>query len=375
MQKSDLSIFLELSNIPPTSFHEELIADFIKSELTKNKIEFIEDKWGNIEALLQGETNKEIVYISHMDHPGFEITEKIDTKLFKAKTLGGLPKLCDFENTKIKTISLKNEIKGNLILNDKENNSDEFRFSNSDRWLNKEFVLIELENEDIEFPCPVVFDLPVPRVHKDEIITPVADDLAGCSLILEALKILKNKNIKYSIRAIFSRAEEVGLLGARLIAKSGRISKDSIIVSVETSSELPGAISGSGPIIRTGDRASTFDNTGEIILLSSVRELLKEDKNFKYQRQLMNLGGCEATAFSAFGYKVTGISLPLINWHNATQSGGVEPERISITDYQNALNIMTKVGNLDIVENKDYYKSLIEIPDEAQRLEIRRNNA
>jgi len=375
MQKSDLSLFLELSNIPTTSFHEELIADFIKSELTKNKIEFIEDKWGNIEALLQGETNKEIVYISHMDHPGFEITEKIDTKLFKAKTLGGLPKLCDFENTKIKTISLKNEIRGNLILNDKENNSDEFRFSNSDRWLNKEFVLIELENEDIEFPCPVVFDLPVPRVHKDEIITPVADDLAGCSLILEALKILKNKNMKYSIRAIFSRAEEVGLLGARLIAKSGRISKDSIIVSVETSSELPGAISGSGPIIRTGDRASTFDNTGEIILLSSVRELLKEDKNFKYQRQLMNLGGCEATAFSAFGYKVTGISLPLINWHNATQSGGVEPERISITDYQNALNIMTKVGNLDIVENKDYYKSLIEIPDEAQRLEIRRNNA
>ena len=375
MQKSDLSLFLELSNIPTTSFHEELIADFIKSELTKNKIEFIEDKWGNIEALLQGETNKEIVYISHMDHPGFEITEKIDTKLFKAKTLGGLPKLCDFENTKIKTISLKNEIRGNLILNDKENNSDEFRFSNSDRWLNKEFVLIELENEDIEFPCPVVFDLPVPRVHKDEIITPVADDLAGCSLILEALKILKNKNMKYSIRAIFSRAEEVGLLGARLIAKSGRISKDSIIVSVETSSELPGAISGSGPIIRTGDRASTFDNSGEIILLSSVRELLKEDKNFKYQRQLMNLGGCEATAFSAFGYKVTGISLPLINWHNATQSGGVEPERISITDYQNALNIMTKVGNLDIVENKDYYKSLIEIPDEAQRLEIRRNNA
>ena len=108
MQKSDLSLFLELSNIPTTSFHEELIADFIKSELTKNKIEFIEDKWGNIEALLQGETNKEIVYISHMDHPGFEITEKIDTKLFKAKTLGGLPKLCDFENTKIKTISLKN---------------------------------------------------------------------------------------------------------------------------------------------------------------------------------------------------------------------------------------------------------------------------
>ncbi|MBA47074.1 MAG: hypothetical protein CL893_03195 [Dehalococcoidia bacterium] len=375
MQKSDLSLFLELSNIPTTSFHEELISDFIKSELNKNQIDFIVDEWGNIEVLLKGKSDKEIVYISHMDHPGFEIVEKIDGKLFKAKTLGGLPKLCDIENTNIKTVSTDNQIKGNLLINDNETNSNEFKFTNSDRWLNKEFVFIELDNENIDYPCPVVFDLPDSKIDKDEVITPVADDLAGCALILETLKILKNTDIKYSIRAIFSRAEEVGLLGARLIAKSGRISKDSIIVSIETSSELPGAISGSGPIIRTGDRASTFDNSGEIILLSAVRALINEDRSFKSQRQLMNLGGCEATAFSAFGYKVTGISLPLINWHNATDSGSVEPERISITDYQNALNIMTKVGILDIVENKDYYKSLIEIPDEAQRLEIRRNDA
>ncbi len=375
MQKSDLSLFLELSNIPTTSFYEDLVSDFIKLKLREYEIEYIEDKWGNIEVFLNGETDKEILYISHMDHPGFEITDKISKNLFKAKTLGGLPKLCDSENSKVKVINQNKKIKGNLIINNKESNSNKFRFTNSDRWLNKEFVMIELDDDNINYPCPVVFDLPAPKVHKDEIITPVADDLAGCSLILETLNILKNTKTNYSIRAIFSRAEEVGLLGARLIAKSKRISKESIIVSVETSSELPGAVSGSGPIIRTGDRASTFDNSGEIILLSSVKELLKEEKNFKFQRQLMNLGGCEATAFSAFGYKVTGISLPLINWHNANQDGSVEPERISITDYQNALNIMTKVGNLDIVENKDYYKSLIEIPDEAQRLEIRRNNA
>ena len=40
-----------------------------------------------------------------------------------------------------------------------------------------------------------------------------------------------------------------------------------------------------------------------------MKELIREDSDFKFQRQLMDLGGCEATAFSAFDYKVTGISL------------------------------------------------------------------
>jgi len=369
MKKSDLSVFLELSNIPTTSFYENLISDFVKSKLKEFNLEYFEDKWGNIEVVLEGETDNEIVYISHMDHPGFEIIEKMGNNLYKAKTLGGLPKLCDSKNSKIKVINGHDTIKGKLISLDEEN-SDQFRFNTSDRWLNKEFVLIQADINNLCLPLPAVFDLPNSKIQDNQIITPVADDLAGCSLILETLNILKNTKINYSIRAIFSRAEEVGLLGARLIAKSNRISKKSIIVSIETSSELPGAVSGSGPIIRTGDRASTFDNSGEIILLSSVKELVKENSEFKFQRQLMSLGGCEATAFSAFGYKVTGISLPLISWHNANEEGNVESERISITDYQNALNIMTKVGNLDIVENNDYYKSLIEIPIDSERLEL-----
>ena len=99
-----------------------------------------------------------------------------------------------------------------------------------------------------------------------------------------------------------------------------------------------------------------------------MKKLVDQNKDFLFQRQLMSLGGCEATAFSAFGYKVTGISLPLINWHNSNPEGKVEPERISITDYQNALNIIIGVGHLDIVNNNNYYKSLIDIPADAERL-------
>ncbi len=369
MHKSDLSIFLELSDIPTTSFHENRVSDYIKNKLTEFEIDFKEDEWGNIEAFIKGQKKEEVVFISHMDHPGFEIIEKLDENLYKARTLGGLPKLSDVENTKIKIYDKFSENKGYLKPFN-EPSSNDSRYKSSNRWLNNEFVSVEVELKELNFPVPVVFDLPKPKISNDQIITPVADDLAGCALILEMLRSLKVSQNNYSIRGIFSRAEEVGLYGARLIAKSGRINKDSIIVSIETSSELPGAISGSGPIIRTGDITTTFDNSGEIILLSSVKQLVDQDKEFLFQRQLMSLGGCEATAFSAFGYKVTGISLPLINWHNANPEGKVEPERISITDYQNALNIMIGVGSLDIVNNNDYYKALIHIPADAERLRL-----
>jgi putative aminopeptidase FrvX len=364
MTSKHLKTFLNLSKIPTTSFHENLVSDFIKKELFDNDIKFEVDQWGNIEAYVPGELPNELVFISHMDHPGFEIIENIEKNIYKAKCLGALPRHCEMNNTAVKTYNSKNQTTGKILpSNEKKDKNHNYR------WLESEHVLIELDEYEYNFPTPVVFSLPAPMVSKDHLIVPVADDLAGCALILESLKTLNKNNNKYSFRAIFSRAEEVGLYGARLIAKSGKIHKESIIISVETSSELPGAYSGNGPIIRTGDRISTFDNLGEIILLSSAKSLLKKQKDFKFQRQLMSSGGCEASAFLLYGYKVTGIALPLINWHNCNPEGYVESEKINILDYENALKIMTNLGKLDIVEFKDYYNNLIEIPDDAYRLE------
>ena len=47
--------------------------------------------------------------------------------------------------------------------------------------------------------------------------------------------------------------------------------------------------------IATGGR--TFNNDGEIILLSSAKDIQETEKDFRFLRQLMNLGGCEASAF------------------------------------------------------------------------------
>ncbi|GIS30667.1 MAG: hypothetical protein Ct9H90mP2_10500 [Dehalococcoidia bacterium] len=40
MHKSDLSIFLELSDIPTTSFHENRVSNYIKNKLNEFEIDF-----------------------------------------------------------------------------------------------------------------------------------------------------------------------------------------------------------------------------------------------------------------------------------------------------------------------------------------------
>ena len=59
----------------------------------------------------------------------------------------------------------------------------------------------------------------------------------------------------------------------------------------------------------------------------------------------MSAGTCEASAFAAFGYKVTGIAFTLGNWHNATTfigdpSGGIDSEFINLTDYFQGIKLI-----------------------------------
>jgi putative aminopeptidase FrvX len=62
-----------------------------------------------------------------------------------------------------------------------------------------------------------------------------------------------------SVYGVFTRAEEVGFIGAIQLAKSKQLLQDVTVVSLETSAELPPAKIGAGPIVRVGDRTSVFD--------------------------------------------------------------------------------------------------------------------
>ena len=131
------------------------------------------------------------------------------------------------------------------------------------------------------------------------------------------------------MHAVFTRAEEPGLFGARLIAEDQRIPKDAYVVSVEASN-AQFAPAGDGIVVRAGDYHNTFSNDAEVFLRVAQERIA--ERGIPSQRRLLPGGTCEASAFVRLGWVATGLALPNTGYHNAGADGRLVPEMIRISD-------------------------------------------
>ena len=181
------------------------------------------------------------------------------------------------------------------------------------------------------------------RRDPDLLETRAADDLAGVAAILAALEVVDRIDPKQSVdvRGLFTRAEEVGFVGAIAAARSGRLPAGARIVAIEASKALPHAPQGAGPILRVGDRTSVFDD-GLTRWLARVATQLAgpirpagsaaKGNRFAWQRRLMDGGTCESTAYQLYGYRSAALCVPLGNYHNMSERGRIEVESIRLSD-------------------------------------------
>ena len=134
---------------------------------------------------------------------------------------------------------------------------------------------------------------------------------------------------------LFTRAEEVGFIGALAACRLKTIPRRCFVVAVENSSELPGAHMGAGPILRVGDRATIF-SPAVTAHCRAVADKLTASKRFHYQRKLMDGGMCESTAYCELGYEATGVCLALGNYHNMNvKRKRISPEYVDLDDFNN----------------------------------------
>ena len=347
MDKADrraLEILEGLGRYPATPFYEEGLAQYIIDSLAAMGVEHSRDRFGNIVATLRTSNvdTPAVALVAHMDHPGFEIVEANGVHA-TARAVGGVP-----------TASLVKPTPVLVLLTDGDSISattgrHDATTDPSDRRAER-LVTLSLDRElPTTTPLPIVFDLPDFEMDGDTIRMRALDDLAGCASILAALARASTESHGAPIYGVFTRAEEGGLFGARLLAEEGTLPSGTIVISVESSSVIPGVEQGTGPVIRTGDAMTTFDGDAEQVLSQAARHLAAQEKGFRVQRQLMSGGVCEASAFSAHGYPVTGLAFPLGNYHNATtsipdQDGGVGAEYIKLADFLGGVNLLAEVA-------------------------------
>ena len=345
-QRRDLAVRLlvGLGACPAVAFMEDAVAEYIQKSLAEIELGFEIDRYGNIIANHSrhppsNQNHPAIAFVAHMDHPGFEAVET-DGDNIVTRALGGVPQMCFSEVVPVQ-----------IVLPDGERLAAE----TAGRYGPEEQRMVSLrlqKSRPLEFPRPVVLDLPDFNFDGELLRMRALDDLAGCAAILGAMRELVSDERVGDVYGVFTRAEEVGLIGARLLAEEGRLPKDTLVVSLEASRTLPGATMGEGPVIRVGDASFTFDAEAESVLLKAREELTERSSSpstssgpaFKAQRQLMSGGTCEASAFRYYGYRTTGVAFPLGNYHNATPEGGVGAEYIHIDDFLGGVELIVQAA-------------------------------
>lgn len=199
------------------------------------------------------------------------------------------------------------------------------------------------------------WDLPDATIVDGEMRAPACDDLSAVAAILSAMEGLRGlREGRPPVHALFTRAEEVGFIGAIAACREGVIPAGARVLALENSRAYPESPLHAGPIVRVGDKTSTFAPTLTAAVAGVADAIAKQSAErgapFRWQRRLMPGGTCEATCFCAYGHEATCVCLPLKNYHNMGNldevSAGdrskavIAPEAISLSDYLHLVELL-----------------------------------
>lgn len=273
-----LAVVEALTRQPTAPFREDAVRTEIERQLRAfPHVKFERDTFGNVIARYRRgrRTGRVWALAAHMDHPGWVLTDDGEMKF-----LGSVAEKFR-RNPKTK------------------------RFGDFAMW-----------------------DLAPFAIRDRQIHSRACDDLLGCAVILCVLRELEETRANAHCFGLFTRAEEVGFVGAIKFAQAKVLLRDTIILSLETSTPRGTAEIGQGPIVRVGDKVSSFDGGTTRRLLSVAAE-----EKIPVQRCLLDGGTCEATAYQLYGYTCGAASLALGNYHNVTPFGKIAEEFVAIDDF------------------------------------------
>jgi endoglucanase len=331
-------ILRDVLSIPTAPFAEHQVIAYIERFCKqRGGVTLKRDRAGNVLVRVRKGSRKvrrPVCITAHVDHPGFVADKMLLNNHVQAFWRGGVPPQY-FVLSKIRFdiggTWVRGIIRSALVVP-----------KNGQSRVDTVSVKVP---RDIPRGAVGMWDFPDPVVRGSRIYARGCDDLAGVAAMLSAIHELSRAAKSCEAYFLFTRAEEVGFIGAIAACRLRTIPSKCIIVAMETSSERPFAKMGDGPILRVGDRASTFTHAATAYCHRAARELARDDSSFKYQRKLMDGGTCESSAYCALGYEATGICIALGNYHNVdAKKEKLAPEYIDLSDYDNVVKWFVELG-------------------------------
>lgn len=353
----------ELTQVPTAAGREERVTAWIERWVSERPgLELSTDRAGNLHVAMAGDAARAPVYFTaHLDHPAFVVERVVGPGTLQLAFRGGVMDEY-FEEARVvvhtaggaRPGTLKGEVAG------APGPFKQYLWEDDDDGLRAEVGEIG------------VWELPPAEELDGCIHTSACDDLAAAAAALAAYDVLwtawtKAGRSEQDVRLLFTRAEEVGFIGAIAACRHGTMPGDARVLALENSRAFPESPIGGGPIVRVGDRLSVFSPGLTAAVAARAEEIaggpasvtasqkLSQAPAWRWQRKLMAGGACEATVFCHAGYEATCLCLPLGNYHNmadlaAVQAGTntarprVGREYVSLRDFDGLVDLLAACG-------------------------------
>jgi endoglucanase len=357
MKLNERRLLESILRLPTAPFREHWVQAAIERVARRHDLPVRRDRFGNLYVSYRKGRTEPVAFTAHMDHPGFEIVGAGGRARaaflggVAADNMSGAPVLCYPDggraaSSAASATALPEPTRGRIA-----------RVTSVPVPGQRPELLL-----DIDFDAPVavgdfgVFDVPACEIEPAFLRARALDNLLSCVLILAALASLKRRGVAADVVGVFTRAEEVGFVGAGGVLRSLHLGTERPLVVLETSKEMAGVRMGAGPVLRVGDRMTSFDPSMDLWLASRAAALAAAEPDFAYQRALMTGGACEASLYMLHGRQTGAIALALGNYHNMTPEGGIGAEYISVSDFDNALLLLEDLAvhppESDILERR-----------------------
>ena len=339
---------------PAAPYHEHAPRSEAERICAEHELPCKRDRFGNLLVVFNSAARQRPVALAaHLDHPGFEILRPLSANRWLARFRGGVPDAYFRPGVPVRL--MPGGIRAKLGLRQGPDMTFEIRASKPAKT-EPGFAVWELKD----------FAVREGRIHGRS-----CDDLVGVATILATLIELKRQRTRTNVLGVISRAEEVGFHGALAFAASGGLPENSLVISLETSRELPGVKMGKGVVLRVGDRTSIFNPEAMRYIAQVAGELSRRQEDFQFQRALMSGGTCEATAYQEFGFQTAAVCVALGNYHNCGGRNRIQAEYVSISDVCSMVDLLAAAA----AEIPQYARLTGKLPQQLNQLlrEARRN--
>ncbi|HYF14774.1 MAG TPA: hypothetical protein VD971_06850 [Phycisphaerales bacterium] len=362
-QQRNLDLLLHVGAIPTAAGREGRVLRWLGAWLAgRPALTHRVDASGNVHVEFADKRGlapgRPIYFTAHLDHPAFVVERIIAPAVVELAFRGGV--MDDyFPGAPVVAYDADDNTARGRITGAADTSAGPFKHYLCDL----DAALPALRVGDI-----AVWDVGPPRAADGFAYVPACDDLSAVAAMAGAMDALIARKEAgdeklADARLLFTRAEEVGFIGAIGAVREGTMQRDARVIALENSRAFPESPVGAGPIVRVGDRLSVFSPTLTDAIAKRAEQLagapstprasekLAAGPAWKWQRKLMAGGACEASVYYAAGYEATCVCLPLGNYHNmadlaAVQAGTntspptIAPEFIGVSDYHALIDLL-----------------------------------